>query len=38
MGDRRAEGLSAIGDGGQTAMSFTPDVASLKVGNLKVCM
>ena len=26
MGDGRAEGSSAIGDGGQAAMSLTPDV------------
>ena len=26
MGDGRAEGPSAIGDGGQTAISLTPDV------------
>ena len=26
MGDGRNEGLSAIGDGGQTAVSLTPDV------------
>ena len=25
MGDGRAEGLSAIGDGGQAAISLTPD-------------
>ena len=26
MGDGRAEGLSAIGDGGQAAISLAPDV------------
>ena len=26
MGDGRTEGSSAIGDGGQAAMSLTPDV------------
>ena len=26
MGDGRAQGLSAIGDGGQAAVSLTPDV------------
>ena len=26
MGDGRAEGSSAIGDGGQVAVSLTPDV------------
>ena len=26
MGDGRAEGLSAMGDGGQAAVSLTPDV------------
>ena len=26
MGDGRAEGSSAIGDGGQAAVSLTPDV------------
>ena len=26
MGDGRAEGSSAIGDGGQTAISLTPDL------------
>ena len=43
MGDGRAEGSSAIGDGGQAAVSPTPDVdglhiCTLKVCNLKVCM
>ena len=28
MGDSRAEGLSAIGDGGRGAMSLTPDIVS----------
>ena len=28
MGDGRAEGLSAIGDGGRGAMSLTPDIVS----------
>ena len=43
-GDGRAEGLSAIGDGGQAAMSLTPDMdgcltlASWKVRKLKVCL
>ena len=43
-GDGRAEGLSAVGDGGQAVMSLMPDVdgcltlASLKVHNLKVHM
>ena len=26
MGDGRAEGLSAIGDGGQAVISLTPDI------------
>ena len=26
MGDGRAEGLSAMGDGGQAAISLTPDI------------
>ena len=40
MGDGRAEGLSAIGDGGQAAISLTPErtFSSLKVCNLKVRM
>ena len=44
VGDGRAEGLSAMGDGGEAAMSLTPDMdgcltlASLKVQNLKVHM
>ena len=28
MGDGRAEGSSAIGDGGQAAVSFMPDIDS----------
>ena len=41
MGDGRAEGESAIGDGGQAAISLMPDVdedrfSSLKVHNLKI--
>ena len=41
MGDGRAEGSSAIGDGGQAAISLTPELmertlASLKVRNLKI--
>ena len=31
MGDGRAEGLSAIGDGGQAAISLTPDVDGTQV-------
>ena len=31
MGDGRAEGLSAIGDGGQAAISFTPDDGGMHV-------
>ena len=31
MGDGRAEGLSAIGDGGQAAISFMPDVDGTRV-------
>ena len=45
MGDGRAERLSAIGDGGQAAISLMPDVdgthvhiASLKIHNLRVRM
>ena len=45
MGDGRAEGSSAIGDGGQAAVSLMPYVIghantfpSLKVQNLKVHM
>ena len=44
MGDSKAEGSSAIGDGGQASISLTVDAvgmhmfASLKVHNLKVHM
>ena len=46
MGDGRAEGLSAMGDGGQAAISLMPEAevfhshtfAPLKVRNLKVHM
>lgn len=41
MGDETAEGLSAIGHGGQAAISLTPDDALktfFKVSNLKVHM
>ena len=31
MGDGRAEGLSAIQDGGQAAMSLTPDIDGMHV-------
>ena len=31
MGDGRAEGSSAIGDGGQAAVSLTPDVSGTHV-------
>ena len=31
MGDGRAEGLSAVGDGGQGAISLTPDVDGMHV-------
>ena len=34
MGDGRAEGLSAIGDGGQAAISLTPDVDDTGTGVL----
>ena len=34
MGDGRAEGSSAIGDGGQAAISFTPDVDGTGSGSL----
>ena len=34
MGDGRAEGSSAIGDGGQAAMSLTPDVDFAGSGSL----
>ena len=31
MGDGRAEGLAATGDGGQAALSLTPDVDGIHV-------
>ena len=31
MGDRRAEGSSAIGDGGQAAVILMPDVNGMQV-------
>ena len=34
MGDARAEGSSAIGDGGQAAVSFRPDVNGTGSGSL----
>lgn len=34
MGDGRAEGSSVIGDGGQAAISFTPDVDGTGSGSL----
>ena len=34
MGDGRAEGSSAIGDGGQAAMSLMPDVDGTGSGSL----
>ena len=34
MGDGREEPLSAIGDGGQTAISFMPDVDGTGSGSL----
>ena len=34
MGDGRAEGLSAIGDRGQAAISFMPDVDGTGSGSL----
>ena len=34
MEDGRAEGLSAIGDGGQGAISLTPDVDGTDSGSL----
>ena len=33
MGDGRAEGSSAIGDGGQAAVSLTPDVGGTGSGS-----
>ena len=35
MGDGRAEGSSAIGDGGQAAISLTPDVDGTHVRNFE---
>ena len=37
MGDGRAEGWSAIEDGGQAAMSLKPDTDEHKFTSLKVC-
>ena len=34
MGDGRAEGSSAIGDGGQAAMSLKPDIDGTGSGSL----
>ena len=34
MGDGRAEGLSAIGDGGQVAISLMPDIDGIGSGSL----
>ena len=34
VGDGRAEGLSAIGDGGQAAMSLMPDADGTGSGSL----
>ena len=34
MGDGRTEGSSAIGDGGQAAISLTPDVDGTGSGSL----
>ena len=34
MGDGRAEGSSAVGDGGQAAISLTPDVDGTGCGSL----
>ena len=34
MGDGRAEGSSAIGEGGQAAISLTPDVDGTGSGSL----
>ena len=31
MGDGRAEGSSAIGDGGQAAVSLTPDIIGMSI-------
>ena len=43
MGDGRAEGSSAIGDRGQTAILFTPDIDGTHVqifdsSHFQVCM
>ena len=43
VGDGRAEGESAMGDGGQAAISLMPDIdecmfSPLKAHNLKICM
>ena len=37
MGDGGAEGSSAIGGGGQTAVSLTPDADGCTSASLKVC-
>ena len=34
MGEGRAEGLSAVGDGGQAAISVTPDTDNTGSGSL----
>ena len=34
VGDGRAEGSSAIGDGGQTAIALTPDIDGTGSGSL----
>ena len=34
MGDGRAEGLSAIGDGGQASISLMPDIVGTGSGSL----
>ena len=34
MGDGRAEGESAIGDGGQVAISLMPDIDGIDFGSL----
>ena len=34
VGDGRAEGSSAIGDGGQAAVSLTPDIDGTRPGSL----
>ena len=43
MGNGRAEGESAMGNGGQAEISLMPDIvecmfSSLKAHNLKICM